>query len=182
MTISIVRQGRPITWDMTPTTTITSGASVNRPGQTLTWRHRVTNEGPNTTDRTITYRAQNQGALGTGIVSPSPWTATNIPASGTNYRQQNSTRVISQADVGTNLCRRTTVTPSAWNDNGTQPSSSACRLIPYDYDLVPTITNLAANAVVSSDNRPVSVIGRIANNGPTKSRPNVNWQITQLKY
>lgn len=180
--IRVRRLPVPVMWDITPTTTITSATSVNRPGQTLTWRHRITNTGPNTTNATITYRAQNQGALGTGIVAPSPWTAAGIPATGTNYRQQNSTHLISQADVGNSLCRRTTASPRSWNSSATAVSGSACRVIPYEYDLVPTITNLSSKTIIDSDSRSVGVTGRVTNNGPTKSRPDVNWRITQVTY
>lgn len=175
--ITVVRQGRPITWNVAPSTTITSPASVNAPNQTITWQHRITNSG-DTTNQTITYRSQNQGYLGTGVTNT--WTASNIANGAT--RQSNSTRLITQDDVGNTLCRLTTVSPRSSSNSASLPSSTACRAIPYNYNLIPSITNLAASTVIESDSKTVDVIGRVSNDGPTKSRTNVQWQLTQLRY
>ncbi len=164
-------------WSLTPTATVGGGTSV---GDQLTWTHRITNSGPGTTDTAITYNAQNQGHLGTNTVQS--WSATGIPGTGTNWRQQTTTYTITQADVGQNLCRRTTVSPQSWNNTGTVNSANACQQIPYDYNLIPTITRPASDTVIESDTRVVPVEGRVTNNGPTKSQTNINWRISQIKY
>ncbi len=180
--VNIVRLPPAAQWEMDPTATITSSASAV--GDTITWRHRVTNTGTNTTNATITYRAQNQGYLGTGVVAPSPWTETNIPATGTNYREQNSTHVITAADVGQTLCRRTTVTPvSSTNLTGTANSPNACITIPFGYNLMPSITDPSApNNLTDGDARTIPVAGMVRNMGPTKSALNINWQLSRVKY
>lgn len=165
MTITVTRTPRPITWDLTPTATITSGASV--PGQTLTWQHRIRNNGPDTTTASITYRAQNRGYLGTAIVDS--WSVSGIGNGGT--RQNNTSRPIVQGDVGRDLCRRTTVTPQSRSNSSTlssTPVDGACRTIPYDYNLTPAITGSVPDTAEAGQQVP-NIRGTITSDGPTKS-------------
>ena len=167
----------PAQWTATPSTTVTSAASVDTPGQTLTWQHSVTNTGNATTDRTVTYTAQNRGLLGTGNVQS--WTAATIPSTGTNFVQQNTTALITQDHVGGSLCRRTTVTPSSTSNSGTTHSADACRDIPYRYDLNPSITS-SPQAIEPGQPVP-AIVGSVANTGPTKSY-NSDIQYTRIIY
>lgn len=175
--LTITRSKQPFVWSLTPTATITSAASVNQPDQTLTWQHRIKNNGPDKTDKAIVY-------TGGG----NTWNASNISATNTstevNYRQQNSTHTITQADVGNNLCRRTTVTPqSSTNSNELASTPDACRFIPYNYSLVPTVsTDFSNGHIIESDETTYNVRGTITNQGPTKSRTDVKWQLTQINY
>ena len=151
-------------WSLTPTATV---SAENRPGQTLTWTHRITNNGDPTIG-TVTYRGQNQPSLGTSIAGT--WdVSAGLPGSGpNNYRQQSTTLPITQGHVGNNLCRRTTVTPSAYNNSNQSVSGNACRLIPYNYDLTPSITGGVPDAAEAGQQVP-NIRGTITNDGPTKS-------------
>lgn len=157
----VIRQYR---WTLTPSSTITSSASTNRPGQTLTWQHSLRNNGPDNMDRNATYSGQNQGSLGSG--NAGSW-STRLNNGQTT--QQNTSRLITQGDVGNNLCRRTTVAPVAWNNNGTSASGNACRSIPYNYSLSSTITNVPD--VVEAGQAVTGLSGTVVNNGPTKTYP-----------
>ncbi len=155
----------PAQWTATPTTTVTSPVTVDAPGQTLTWQHRVTNTGNVTIDKTITYTAQNSGELGSDNVQN--WTATNVPATGTNFVQQDTTALITQDHVGGSLCRRTAVDPSSTSNSGTTYSADACRSIPYKYELSPSITSTPQT--IEPGQGVTGIIGAVANSGPTKS-------------
>ena len=167
-------------WNIVPSISITSPPSNNAPGDEIVWRHRITNGGSNQTSGTITYHAQNQGGLGTG--NAETWTATNIPPTGLNYREETSTYRITQADIGSTICRRTTATPGASDNNGMVVSDAACVSVPYEYNLVPTISTPSSRSVVESDSRPVDVSGQITNSGPTKSPTNIRWQLSEIVY
>lgn len=52
----------------------------------------------------------------------------------------------------------------------------------YNYSLVPTITAPGDNDTVDSGSGPYAVKGNIHNNGPTGSKPNTQWQLTQIVY
>lgn len=52
----------------------------------------------------------------------------------------------------------------------------------YDYSLSPTITNITDNGTVSSGKGSIPVTGNVYNNGPTDSKSNAEWQLTQLVY
>lgn len=176
--VTVVRAAQPIRWTLTPSVSMTSAASVNQPGQTLTWSHSIRNNGPDTTNRGITYNAQNQGHLGTG----NNWNqdVTNLLSGSSHSR--NSNHVITQNDVGNSLCRRTTVAPQAWNNSSTLASGNACRTIPYNYTLMPSITNITDNTVTEPDKASIPVVGSVENRGPTKSHTNIRWQTTQVVF
>ena len=160
-------------WSVTPSTTITSPAATNRPGQTLTWQHKITNGGPDSTRGTLTYRAQNQGSrLGTGVVST--WTTTNLTKNAS--AQQNSTHTITQDDVGTQLCRRTTVSPGSSVSSATKNSANACRDIPYNYVLTPTVELSRDEGQPGSE---FSVKGSVGSTNITKSKP-TEWRFSYV--
>jgi hypothetical protein len=52
----------------------------------------------------------------------------------------------------------------------------------YDYSLTPTITDPSDNNTVDSGSGPRTVKGNIHNNGPTISKPNTQWRLTQIVY
>ena len=157
---------REFRWSLTPSVGITSASSTNRPGQTLTWQHTVRNNGPDQTERTITYMARNQGSLGGG--NAASWeVGANFPSGHT--RQQTSSRTITQGDVGNNLCRQTVVSPRAWNNGSELGSGGACRSIPYNYSLTANVTNVPD--VVEAGQAVTGISGNVTNSGPTKTHP-----------
>jgi hypothetical protein len=179
VTVNIRRAARPIVWTITPTVSITSPASEVMPGDKITWKHTIKNNGPHTTNKTITFRGQNQGYLGTSNAVSS--TATNMANQATKSINSSS-RTISPSDAGNIFCRRTIVAPQSSTNGSTLASAQACRTIPYKYSLIPSITNLSDRDVIESDKGTVPVIGRVTNEGPTKSRPNAAWQLTQVSF
>ena len=179
VSIQIVRAGRPIQWNVTPTTTVSSGSSVNSPGQTLNWQHSVRNNGPDATNKWVGYSAQNQGYLGGATVAS--W-GINSGLGVNRTTSSTSSRLITQADVGQNLCRRTTASPRTHSNNGTIASGQACRFIPYNYSLTPVITVPDSDQVVDADRITVPVRGTVTASGPTKSHPNIQWLFTQVEY
>lgn len=152
-------------YQITPSATITSPPENQVPGQTLTWQHRATNTGSVAANETITYKAQNRGTMGSNDVQS--WTAGSIPATGTNYVQQNSTALITQDHVGTSMCRRTSASPAATGNTATVYSADACRLIPYKYELTPTI--ISTPQAVEPGQNVTGITGSISSSGPTKS-------------
>lgn len=161
-------------WSITPSASITSAATVNKPGQTLTWSHTVTNDGPGKTDKTLTYQSQNQGYLGTAVTNT--WTRAAGLADGSSA-SSNSTYVIQQSDVGQNLCRRTSVAPRSSSSGASLQSANACRMIPYSYDLVPTISGIPT-AVSLGD--VITYAPSINNTGSTKSEDAI-WRVVTFK-
>lgn len=157
---------REYRWGLTPTSAVNSAASVNQPGQTLSWQHTIRNDGPDATNRTVTYRAQNQGSLGGGNVAS--WNVGSGFANGRTTSQTTS-RTITQGDVGNSLCRRTVVVPRAWNNGGELASGNACRTIPYNYSLTANVTNVPE--VVEAGQAIDGISGNVRNSGPTKSYP-----------
>lgn len=157
----------------------TSVSTANRPGDTATWTHKITNRSSSAeqTSGTLTYTGQNQGVLGTGVVGT--WTRTAALAKGAS-EQKTSTRVITQNDVGTDLCRRTGVTPQSATNSTTNTavrySANACLTIPYNYTLTPTISVDASAVEPGSD---INITSRITNSGPTKSN-NTDWRLTYV--
>lgn len=54
--------------------------------------------------------------------------------------------------------------------------------IRYNYTLTPSISGVVDNSVVQPNSGDYPLLGTVRNNGPTDSKPNTNWQITQLRY
>lgn len=106
--------------------TVTSSAdkTIVEPGERITWTHSIVNNGPNITNRSITWRYQNTG----------DWPNTNGPAwtlasghrVGEAGRVTNTSQYEAQtSDVGRRICRVTTATPSTHN-GGTTTSNPTC--------------------------------------------------------
>lgn len=172
--VNITRAANPLEWTVTPSASISSAASVNKPGQTLTWSHTVRNNGPDATTKTLTYKAQNQGALGSGVTNT--WTRGSGLGSGSSV-SQNSTHKITQSDVGKNLCRRTTVAPRSSTSSSTLASGNACRLIPYNYTLSPQIS--ITPTLLRQDQNSIQVAAAVNNTGVTIT-DSVHWYVTRF--
>lgn len=52
----------------------------------------------------------------------------------------------------------------------------------YNYNLQPSIGNISDNSVVELPKSGVPIQGYVRNDGPTISRPNIDWQITKVRY
>ncbi len=161
-------------WTISPTST--ANRTTARPGDLITWTHRIINNGPDPTDRSVRYHYQNRDGLGNGFgVDASPALPSGSTAGRT--RQFTSTYRVTQNDVNRNLCRATSAQPRAWNNNAWVESATDCVFIPYNYNLTPNV-NVSPNDVIE----PGSVVGvtpSVGNTGPTKSQ-NTQWQLTQI--
>ncbi|MBC7943588.1 hypothetical protein H7X68_03775 [Candidatus Saccharibacteria bacterium] len=161
-------------WTISPTST--ANRTTARPGDLITWTHRIINNGPDPTNRSVRYHYQNRDGLGNGFgVDASPALPSGSTAGRT--RQFTSTYRVTQNDVNRNLCRATSAQPRAWNNNGWIESATDCVFIPYNYNLNPNV-NVSPNDVIE----PGSVVGvtpSVGNTGPTKSQ-NTQWQLTQI--
>ncbi len=159
-------------WDISTKSELVS-APVS-PGQTITWRHTAKNDGPDKTDKNVGYRYENTGDLGSGHGSDSTLPSGTDKNSSRNFT---SSHTITQDNVGRNLCRATSASPEAWDDDGRTTSSSACLYIPYNYRLTPGITTNVSGTVEA--NTSFSVIPNVTNAGPTKSK-DTQWRITEI--
>lgn len=91
---------------------------------------------------------------------------------------------VRQSDVGKTLCQAIEYAPTTDKNDNASSSTKRCADVPYRYTLVPSIsgTNITDGNVVETRDDPLPVDATIRNNGPTKSRTNVEWQITQVEY
>ena len=102
-----------------------------------------------------------------------------------NYSGANASSTVyqvRQSDVGRSLCQYIQWTPRAWNSSGNGTSNDRCATIPYNFSLNPFITDPPNDRSIESEQGEITVNGTIRNDGPTKSRTNIPWQITRLDY
>ena len=108
-----------------PPWSVTTSTSVDRayaePGELITWTHKVTNGGPNNTNKDVTFKYNNAGSLPAG--SGGNWTLPSGTSSGNGSRQA-STYVPQASDFGKQVCRTTSASPST-NNGGTYTDSPA---------------------------------------------------------
>lgn len=162
----------PYNWSMSVKSELI--AAPNIPGQTITWKHTVTNDGPTKTNKDVTYHYQNRDGLGDSPGDDHPFPSKSETGSSQSVT---STHLISQDDVGNNLCRATSAQPRAWNNDNWIESSAPCVLIPYNYTLTPGIGLDVAGAIEAGSS--FHVTPSVTNTGPTKSNL-TQWQITQI--
>ena len=154
---------QPPPWNVTPG--ISANKSTAAPGDTITWTHSVTNNGPSTSAG-ISYGYNSDG---------SPFGPTAIGSGGTI--SSNSTYVVTQNDVGNSICRATYAKPKSSSDGGIIATGSSCVSIPYSYALTPSVAIDRSNT--ASVGTPVSVMPAVTNSGPTKSQA-IGWQVTEF--
>lgn len=152
----------------------TANMVTARPGNTITWTHRVTNNGPDATNANVLYRYKSNANLGSGQGADSVFAA----GSGAGAtRTILSTHVVTQNDVGKSLCRLTRAIPRAVNDGSAIESAYSCVNVPYSYTLRPYVTTDLAEVI--EPNATVNVTPSVVNTGPTRSL-STQWQVTQI--
>lgn len=114
----------------------------------------------------------NLSRLGSGTISaviPNDKIYLNIgPHTGGSLASRTN-KLITQDDVGKNLCQSLTYSPRTYNNSNAKTSTQRCANVPYKYSLTPTITNVPSYVEVD---RPIEgITGFVKNEGPTKSRP-----------
>lgn len=137
-------------------------------GDTITWTHIVTNDGPTATSGTIDSWAVNQGLVDVGN---SGSTSVSI-AKDVVVRNFNSTYVVTAADVGTSICRGAAFDPESSLSSNTGYGTQACVSVPYDYELQPS---LSVNKPKATYGESITVGRLVTNTGPTVSKP-AQWQ------
>lgn len=178
---------RPWTTAATSTRTV-NGANVSTgsPGNVIRWTHTLTlhTNQNHSAIRSQTYSTGfSNGWNGlANITHTAAWRSVGVIRTINPSAANRTQYTIAQVDVGNTLCQQFQWDPTNSSGGRDGRTSNLCVNVPFNYNLVPAITNIPTNSVIDSDNRPVSVIGRVLNNGPTKSQPNIAWQITQVKY
>jgi hypothetical protein len=168
------------------------------PGQTLYWKHSIGNVGPGKTNQPIGY------AIGKAGFSAGAWTngaapnnndpqgTTNILNSGEWFdvgwgttRSSYSQYRVRQADVGNNLCQSISFGPTAWDNPAWTASTPACVYVPYNYNLIPSVTGPNGMGSVGSTIPPVTprIDNQLTGNAglTTKSPDNVEWQLKRVE-
>ncbi len=109
-----------------PPWAVTVTASANKttaePGEKITWTHRINNDGPNTTNRVITWRSQDRGWSNAAGAN---WTLASGTARNGGDTKSSTDYTVTLSDVGKQVCRTTIATP-ANNLGGTVESALAC--------------------------------------------------------
>ena len=167
---------------------IVNGTITVTPGTRLNWYHRLRNDGPEVMDRQVYYNVGKSGFSNgwNGIVAPEGWAS---GAAGQTFVQQYASYGsaytlydVTQNDVGNTLCQGIRWTDLAWNNPTDGAAGPACASVPYNFRLRPEISNITDGQMVESQVGSVPVTGRVTNTGPTKTTPNIQWQVTQIKY
>ena len=175
-----VQRKRTIRWTLSPTTAVNK--TTVSPGEVITWTHTVKNIGPSATNRSASAAGgTNVNGVDTTYTQV-PWAIASGFTSGA-VSQKTSTYTPTSSDVGKTICRGTTVSnPTEINTGWSGWSDSKCVSVPYNYNLMPTISVPGGNVIEPGSNTKINVTGNINNNGLTKSRPGGNWQISRIIF
>jgi len=154
----------PYNWAITPTSTI-NDTSKNKPGDTITWTHKVTNDGKTATNRDVSYYYKDaSGAVDNHQLD----SGTAIKGSASFE----SSYTVTQADVGKDICRATGANPKSSSDTGVTTSDSACINIPYSFSLTPE-TKISVDKQTPGST--ITFQHKITNNGKTKTNAPVTY-------
>ena len=153
---------RPQGWDIGVDVSVDRTTAL--PGTQIKWTHSVRNNGP---------AAASGVRYGSNTV-PNQFGPTGIASGGASVNPTSYT--VTQADVGTSVCRSTVASPRSSTDGSSIGSGNACVTIPYSYTLNPAVVVNRTSGGVGS---PVTVQPSVTNNGPTKSQP-VDWQVARF--
>jgi hypothetical protein len=96
----------------------------------------------------------------------------------THTRIFSSTYKVTAADVGRTLCRSTSATPPFWNGGGWTESSAACVTVPYDFDLVPSIST--STTIAQAGGVVGNITPTINNTGKTRTDRPSQWVVTKI--
>ncbi len=89
---------------------------------------------------------------------------------------------VTQDDVGNTLCQKIAWQPGSSSDGNRYTSTAACAEIPYKYTIDPSVSSDVTNGSPINTQGQLFVSGGLDNKGPTKSRPNLQWQMSQVVY
>lgn len=166
------------------------GTITARPGDVLNWRHDLRNNSRFNMDRNIFYNIDRTGYTNgwNGIKTPSGNRRGNAGVLFVNIGSSaaNRTRyVVTAADAGKTFCQRIAWNDASWNNTGWGASSPyACATVPYNYNLVPSVTGPTGVGVAGAPIPRVTprVNNEMAGNpsGTTVSRA-TEWQMKRIE-
>jgi len=152
----------PLPFRNDPESTVTATAT---PGQTVTFRHRVTNIGAGNMERRLNAYAEWNGGVKAGDgVRRNCDVAGGLNAGQTDNGCNNDYTIPAGATVGSDYCQRLVVSPHSTNDSGSIASTRACVRVVGAWDVTPTSTR--NSSAVGSAGAAYSITHRIRNNGP----------------
>lgn len=165
---------------------LSASSSVNRssaaPGQRITWSHELRNNGSGATSQNTYSHLGMSGfsnGWGTGLHGENTPAGAGIgPIRGFAYNLHD----VTQNDVGNKLCQWVEFDPTNATGGRDGRSVQACVEVPYNYTLVPTISNIEDGRMIESSAGTIPVQGRVSNSSVTKSHTNIQWQVTQIRY
>lgn len=106
-----------------------------------------------------------------------PWTMFYEPNNVKPYNIMTPNAVVTQNDVGRQVCQRIMWYPNNWNDGGWGASPFACVRVPYNYNLTPEID--APDYITEGTAEVSGVTARINHSGLTRSQP-VNYAVARF--
>jgi len=161
----------PYNWYVTTSSSV--GITTAKPGETITWNHKVTHNGPTLTNKKITYQYQDYGSFpdgkgGVGILDLG-WAKGSIKTFDSTYN-------VTQTYVGKSVCRATTAYPISSGSDAwyISPAGGACVSVPYNFSLAPT-TKISIDTATPGSS--IEFSHTLINNAPTVTNGDVNYNI-----
>ena len=172
-------------------TGVASSANPFKPsiGDRVQWWHSAKNTGPSSTNYNV-YWYKSYSSSGDAR-SPSNDSWRREPGLAVNSETASKLGdeiVIGQAHVGNTICNATTIWPrnqslvGQSHSMGYYTGAQKCIYVPYNFNLVPSITIPGGNVVEPGSGTKTNITGNIKNDGPTKSRPDGKWQISKIVF
>lgn len=155
-----------------------SAPAIAKPGDKVKFQHSAKNNGSANTTADVKGTTQDKG----GKTLPGLSAVLLLPVGslmGTIGTKETGEYTVTQDDVSdTNkYCQRVNATPGGAG-GGTITSTNVCFMVPFNYRLNPTMPTV--QKLVEAGSTISSVGGTINNSGPTKSRANTVWQLSQV--
>lgn len=155
----------------TPNPASTSITGV-KPGQTIYWRHGISNPSSYNTNTIINYAVNSSGyihgsTLPSGRVSPLPI------SSGGSFFVPNIAYTVRHEDAGNNLCQSLRFSPTSGDSHGSSgvsTTSPACANVPWNFNLTPTM-EVNQDSIAEGETSVEGINARVSKGGDTWSQP-----------
>lgn len=167
-----------------------------QPNQMLYWRHTISASGGTTPG--LDYAIGKTGFFGANVWGDGsaanhnkPVGTTSAIGAGSSYsvgwgvnRPEYSTYRVMPSDGGRTLCQGISWGPTAWNNAAWTASAPACVTVPFNYNLLPSVTGPSGVGVVGG---PIATITPRVNNqvagnaSATTDSPPVEWQLKRIE-
>lgn len=168
----------------------TQSTVTARPGDTLSWTHDLRNDSSFNMNRDIFYNIDRTGFTNgwNAIKTPSGndrgnagvlFVNLNSPSAASRTRY-----VVQPEDAGRTFCQRIAWNDESWNNTGWGQSNYACATVPYNYNLIPTVTGPNGMGMVGSPIPTVSprVTNSITGNPSTTTvSRDTEWQLKRIE-